>query len=81
MPKCDNCEQEYDELIAYVKEENKYRVSFDDQQKSLDWSTSEVVDDTETQIQFCCPHCGHPLGVWTKNSRDAMGAVARRLLV
>jgi hypothetical protein len=53
MPICPECEQEFTEVI-------------DQEGKMPDWSTSEVVESSEAEMNFCCPHCGEVLDTWDK---------------
>lgn len=63
MPKCPKCEESISELKVFCYEQNKYivylkeDVQAEDGSWELDWSTSEVVEDTETKREYTCPEC------------------------
>jgi len=56
-PVCPKCGVEIDHLDVYCHEENRYRVSLMTKDNSLDWSTSEVIEGTETKRDYECPEC------------------------
>jgi hypothetical protein len=75
MAKCPKCHIEIDHLRAYSLEENVQNVSLEGGE--LDWSTSDVVDESCVQIEFECPHCNQ---VIYKNRGDSTDPEIKRLL-
>jgi predicted RNA-binding Zn-ribbon protein involved in translation (DUF1610 family) len=75
MAKCPHCGKQLDSLRAYSLEENVQIVTVEDGQ--VDWSTSDVVDDSCVQIEFECPECGK---VIYKNKGDSTDAKIKQLL-
>lgn len=63
IAKCPKCNADIDYLQAFCFEQNKYRVHLDNgrTRHRLEWSVSEVVESSETKIEFTCPECNEIL--------------------
>ena len=73
MPKCPECGEEIDTLVAYCLEENKQTVELENEvteKPILNWGNSEAVEGSCKKIQFECPECSAVLFTNNGNSND-----------
>lgn len=75
MPICSKCEQDYDKVRVFITEENKYTAYKIEKKyggEGIEWSASEVVEDTSKEADLQCPFCENPLAHWSRKEDPTM---------